>query len=56
MHTSQHVSGRTRHRETVTLGAAPWHSPATLQLGASCGRRPSHAGAHTDSGLLREFV
>lgn len=24
MHTSQHVSGRTRHRETVLWGAPPW--------------------------------
>ena len=43
MHTSQHVSGRTRHRETVLRGAAPW--PPVLP---PCSRAPHTAGVlHT---------
>lgn len=43
MHTSQHVSGRTQHRETALWGAAPW--PPVLP---PCSRAPHAAGVlHT---------
>lgn len=43
MHTSQHVSGRTRHRETALWGAAPW--PPALP---PCSWAPHAAGVpHT---------
>ena len=39
MHTSQHVSGHTQHRESALLGAAPW-SPVL----PPCSQAPRAAG------------